>query len=78
VTNQVVNTFLELGLPFILRFVDDWRSGKASLKDIHKMIQNEGDDTTALGGDEKKFLDKVERELGLPDYSLFSQSVSIQ
>ncbi|KAJ3511071.1 hypothetical protein NLJ89_g4313 [Agrocybe chaxingu] len=32
VTNQAVNTFLEVGLPFVLRWVDDFRKKKAKAK----------------------------------------------
>ncbi|WVR03117.1 hypothetical protein IAU60_000107 [Kwoniella sp. DSM 27419] len=74
VTNQAINVFLELGLPFIMRFVNDWRAGKTTIKETiqkqragspEKPPQNEEEV-------EKRFLDKVERELGLPDYTLFT------
>ncbi|WWD06320.1 hypothetical protein V865_004410 [Kwoniella europaea PYCC6329] len=75
VTNQVVNAFLELGLPFITRFVDDWRAGKTTLKETIKTRGN-NDSTEKVPQDdaavEKRFLEKVERELALPDYSLFT------
>ncbi|RSH83969.1 hypothetical protein EHS25_005213 [Saitozyma podzolica] len=71
VTNQVVNTFLELGLPFILRFVNDWRQGKASLKDLSKN-GHKAEGSTADADPEKHFLDRVENQLGLPDYSTFT------
>lgn len=29
VTNQIVNTFTEIGLPYIIRFVDSVRNGKS-------------------------------------------------
>jgi hypothetical protein len=71
VTNQVINTFLEIGLPFILRFVNDVRSGKAGVTDIFKGGKKE-DEKAAQGEDvEKKFLDKVEAELALPEYNIF-------
>ena len=72
-----VNMFLELGLPFILRYIAEWRSGKTSLKDLKNMTKRHHDEPaspTTEADAEKLFLDKVERELGLPDYSLFSQS----
>ncbi|OCF60137.1 hypothetical protein L486_02817 [Kwoniella mangroviensis CBS 10435] len=75
VTNQVVNAFLELGLPYIMRFVDDWRAGKTTLKEAFKSKGN-NDSTEKVPRDdeevEKRFLEKVERELALPDYSLFT------
>lgn len=68
--------FLELGLPFILRFVNDWRAGKTTLKEAVKTAKN-GHDTTPPPQSpeeaEKRFMDKVERELALPDYNLFSE-----
>ncbi|TXT10622.1 hypothetical protein VHUM_02127 [Vanrija humicola] len=71
VTNQVINTFLEAGLPFILRFIADWRAGKASVSDIlHKRSESVGE-TETESELEKNFLDKVERELALPDYTTF-------
>ncbi|WVQ94169.1 hypothetical protein IAU59_001247 [Kwoniella sp. CBS 9459] len=74
VTNQVINAFLELGLPFIMRFVDDWRAGKTTIKET---LKNRGTDSPQTPPQkeeevEKRFLDKVEKELALPDYSLFT------
>lgn len=63
--------FLELGLPFIMRFVDDWRAGKTTIKEaLHQNVDEKPASSTEEA--EKRFLDKVERELGLPDYNLFS------
>lgn len=71
--------FLELGLPFILRFVNDWRAGKTTLKEavnVDKLIKKaKGGDTPPAQSTEeaeKRFMDKVERELALPDYNLFT------
>ncbi|WWC90176.1 uncharacterized protein L201_005109 [Kwoniella dendrophila CBS 6074] len=74
VTNQVVNVFLELGLPFVMRFVDDWRAGKTTIKET---IKSAGDQTPEKAPRTEhevvsRFLEKVERELALPDYSLFT------
>ena len=69
--------FLELGLPFILRYIDELRTGKKHLKESFSRHQGEKKGSANETVDiEKKFLDKVERELALPDYSLFSQSSS--
>lgn len=71
--------FLELGLPFILRFVNDWRAGKTTLKEAVKTAKKGGDTTPppqTADEAEKRFMDKVERELALPDYNLFSMSPS--
>ena len=70
----VINAFIELGLPFIKRFVDDWRAGKTTIKQAMSHVQDEPPPTTEDDA-EKRFLDKVEREVGLPDYSLFSESL---
>jgi hypothetical protein len=79
----VINMFLELGLPFILRFVNDWRAGKTTVKEAVEKVKNvkngistEKEDpvpTSAVEA-ESLFLEKVERELGLPEYNLFSMS----
>ncbi|WVW81287.1 hypothetical protein I302_103278 [Kwoniella bestiolae CBS 10118] len=75
VTNQVINAFLELGLPFIMRFVDDWRAGKTTIKEtIQKRGNTDASEKIPQNDEEveKRFLEKVERELALPDYSLFT------
>ncbi|WRT63222.1 uncharacterized protein IL334_000125 [Kwoniella shivajii] len=74
VTNQVINAFLELGLPYIMRFVDDWRAGRTTIKEtIHSRGQDTSEKVPRNDEEvEKKFLDKVERELALPEYSLFT------
>jgi len=70
--STAINAFLELGLPFIMRFANDWREGKTTIKEA--MSKRHDEPPTTAGGDvEKRFLNKVERELGLPDYSLFSK-----
>jgi len=73
--------FLELGLPFILRFINDWRAGKTTVKEAVEKVKNvkngihdEKELTPAKSSEEaeERFLEKVERELGLPEYNLFS------
>ncbi|WWC57606.1 uncharacterized protein I303_100138 [Kwoniella dejecticola CBS 10117] len=69
-----INAFLELGLPYVTRFVDDWRAGKTTIKET---IKSRGQDTPEKPPQtedevEQRFMDKVERELALPDYSLFT------
>jgi anoctamin-10 len=75
--------FLELGLPFILRFVNDWRAGKTTVKEAVEKVKNvkngiqsekEVEVPTSAEEAEGLFLEKVERELGLPEYNLFSKS----
>ena len=53
-----------------MRFVNDWRAGKTTLKEA---INRDDEKPSITDQDiEKLFLDKVERELGLPEYTLFS------
>jgi hypothetical protein len=78
----VINMFLELGLPFILRFINDWRSGKTTVKEAVESVKNVKNGLNSSGlavpssneEAEERFLEKVERELGLPEYNLFSTS----
>ncbi|KAK4684084.1 anoctamin-10, partial [Tremellales sp. Uapishka_1] len=75
VTNQVINAILELAMPFVKRFVSDWRAGKTTIKEaIEKRGHyNEEKGPAKTEEDlEKRFMDKVERELALPEYSLFT------
>ncbi|KAI0369810.1 DUF590-domain-containing protein [Pilatotrama ljubarskyi] len=90
VTNQVINTFLEIGLPFIMRAVTSVRSGKGlSLaapaagaggngngKKKRVMFEDQTAESEAerLANEEeeREFLDRVKREVALPDYDLFA------
>lgn len=58
-----------------MRFVGDWRAGKTTVKDAVKHARGEktSEDAVHSADAEKRFLDKVERELGLPEYNLFSE-----
>lgn len=70
-----VNAFLELGLPYLLRFVDEVRHGKGSIKEeIQKKTSKDTIQPRTDAEVEKVFLDKVEKELALPEYNLFSES----
>ncbi|KAI0085807.1 DUF590-domain-containing protein [Irpex rosettiformis] len=101
VTNQVVNTFLEIGLPYITRAIASFRSGKGLSRAKNsvgakavgpqeheqqgqttngtkeKRVAFEDDKTSAdlvknaNGKEEKEFLEKVRREVALPEYTLF-------
>jgi hypothetical protein len=85
----VINMFLELGLPFVLRFINDWRSGKTTVKEAVESVKNVKNGITSHPHSsekesaapssneeaEERFLEKVERELGLPEYNLFSMSL---
>ena len=85
VTNQAVNAFTELGLPFIMRYITTWRDnsslpfigsakGKASEDVKAKTTEMEMKELDKeLTPDERKFLDKVGSELSLPDYNIFGK-----
>jgi hypothetical protein len=60
-------------LPFILRFVDEWRAGKTTIKEAVRRNSGEKTPPRTEAEIEKKFMDKVERELALPEYTLFSE-----
>ncbi|KAL4252126.1 DUF590-domain-containing protein [Abortiporus biennis] len=89
VTNQVVNTFLEIGLPFILRAVESVRSGRGlsmaapaagasnsgNGKKKRVMFEDEAGNEiakSANGKEEREFMERVRREVALPEYSLFT------
>ncbi|KAI0333946.1 DUF590-domain-containing protein [Cubamyces sp. BRFM 1775] len=90
VTNQVINTFLEIGLPFVMRAVTSLRSGKGlSLaapaaganggngngKKKRVMFEDQTAEAVAVAEDqeeEREFLERVKREVALPDYELFA------
>jgi anoctamin-10 len=64
---------LEVVLPFILRSFNAYRAGKTTLKEA---VHGETEEEKPLKSQqdvEVRFLDKVERELALPEYSLFSE-----
>lgn len=67
--------FLELGLPYIMRFINDLRAGKTTIKEKIEEVSGSGNTEAPARTQEEmevRFMDKVERELGLPDYNLFS------
>lgn len=100
VTNQVVNTFLEIGLPYVMRAVESVRSGKGlsfaarSVGASHnnsggaegngtikekKRVAFEDDDggaadlaKSANGKEEKELMERIRREVALPEYTLFA------
>jgi anoctamin-10 len=65
VTNQIVNTFLEVGLPFILRGVGNVRAGKGL-----KMHSTPATDDKA---GEQTFIEDLKLQATLPQYELFSE-----
>ncbi len=67
---------MELGLPFILRFINELRTGKGSIKEeLQKKTSSRDTPPQTDAEVEKRFLDKVEKELALPEYNLFSESI---
>ncbi len=77
VTYQIVNTFVEVGLPYITRFVSSVRNGKGALKqgssggEPKKRVVFE-DEKEKGGMEERVFLDKVREEVTLPEYDSFA------
>ncbi|GLB43323.1 putative calcium-activated chloride channel [Lyophyllum shimeji] len=82
VTNQVVNTLQEVGLPYVLRAVAALRNGKKAASTsggqgspngkngVKKRVVFE-DEKEKGGMEEREFLDRVRQEVALPDYELF-------
>lgn len=65
VTNQAINTFLEVGLPYVMRGVDSVRRGKGLHMRGHGTVFADDPD-----GD-KAFVAEVKEQAALPEYSLF-------
>ncbi|KAF8817614.1 DUF590-domain-containing protein [Phlegmacium glaucopus] len=78
VTGQVMDTFTEIGLPFLLRRLDAFRKGKTTVKglvtgdngSVKKRVVFE-DEKEKGGMEERAFLDSVREEAALPEYDLF-------
>jgi hypothetical protein len=76
VTNQAINAFTELGLPYIKQYYEEWRGtqGKTAQDKkqqddaIHKL-----NDMSTSSPEEKRLMQKVERELRMPAYSAFGE-----
>jgi hypothetical protein len=78
VTNQATNFFLEIGLPFLTRAFTSVRSGKrrpslsgASTSSSKKKRVGFEDDKNGAAREEREFLERVRREVSLPQYNLF-------
>ncbi|KAJ6621490.1 calcium-activated chloride channel-domain-containing protein [Mycena sp. CBHHK59/15] len=73
VTNQVVNTFVEVGLPFVLRALGSFRNGNGNggkgEKGKKRVVFE--DEKEKGGEEEREFLEGVRREVALPEYELF-------
>ncbi|KAF9461505.1 calcium-activated chloride channel-domain-containing protein [Collybia nuda] len=79
VTNQIINTFVEVGLPFILRRIAAFRDAKKAgmtpgspgeKNGVKKRVVFE-DEKEKGGMEEREFLDGVRAEAALPEYELF-------
>ncbi len=78
VTNQVVNLFTEVGLPFLTRAFALLRSGKyrtslfrMGMGTPKKKRVGFEDDKNGAARDGREFLERVRREVSLPQYDLF-------
>ncbi|CAD6971097.1 unnamed protein product [Tilletia controversa] len=69
VTAQVVNAVTELALPFILRKVAEHRAARAARASAKNPESEKSEGAQAE--DEREFMAKVKRELGLPNYDPF-------
>ncbi|KAG1720303.1 calcium-activated chloride channel-domain-containing protein, partial [Suillus lakei] len=80
VTNQVVDTFMEIGLPYILRAVESFRNGKGFRNSNGKghgkkkrvAVDDEPVGHDAHGREEREFLERVRSEVALPEYDVFT------
>lgn len=74
VTDQAVNFFFEVGLPFLTRAYSSVRSGKRrpSLSGAGSKKKRVGfeDDKNGAARDEREFLERIRREVSLPQYEL--------
>lgn len=74
VTNQAVNTFVEIGLPYVLRAVGSFRkssaNGNGKGEKGKKRVVFE-DEQEKGGAEERAFLEGVRKEVALPAYELF-------
>lgn len=80
VTNQIIGTFTEVGLPFVLRAVESFRTKKASNGSRSLNSSPDGlkkkvvfEDEQEKGGlEERIYLERVRTEFKLPEYDLFA------
>lgn len=72
VTNQVVGLFMEIALPFILRQIDIIRNGKPIISSGGKKKRVVFEDEERGAKEEREFVEKVRKEVALPQYQLFS------
>ncbi|KAF9007761.1 hypothetical protein BDZ89DRAFT_1079277, partial [Hymenopellis radicata] len=68
VTNQISNTFVEVGLPFVLRKVEAWRSAKKKDGMASPKKRVVFADERPMEENERLFLEQVRKEVALPEY----------
>ncbi|KAJ7644183.1 calcium-activated chloride channel-domain-containing protein [Roridomyces roridus] len=71
VTNQVVNTFVEVGLPYVLRGVEAIRAKRSNGNGKGKKRVVFEDEKEKGGAKEREFLEDVRRQVNLPEYDTF-------
>ncbi|CAK5277953.1 unnamed protein product [Mycena citricolor] len=71
VTNQVVNTFMEIGLPFVLRGVQSFRKNGNGKTDKGKKRVVFEDEQEKGGQEERDLLEQVRQQVELPEYGTF-------
>lgn len=76
VTNQAINAFTELGLPYIKEYIANYRGIKAN-RDAGKKTGAEPMSLAQRDPRERSLLKKVDRELGLIEYSNFTGEFSL-
>jgi anoctamin-10 len=78
VTNQAIEFFSEVGLPYLMRAFASVRLGKrrpslsgSSPGNSKKKRVGFEDEKNGVARDEREFLERVRKEVSLPDYHLF-------
>ena len=72
VTGQIVDTFNEIGLPFVWKAIAAFRKSKSTATDNGTKKRVVFEDEKERGGmEERVFLDRVRAEAALPEYDLF-------
>jgi len=78
VTNQAIGGFFEVGLPYVMRAFAAVRAGKrrpslssSSAGNSKKKRVGFEDEKNGAARDEREFLERVRREVSLPDFHLF-------
>ncbi|KAF9038141.1 calcium-activated chloride channel-domain-containing protein [Panaeolus papilionaceus] len=77
VTNQIINTFIEVGLPFILRHVDTYRKNKAAQSGgkAKDAVPSSNSSDTGSNGMKKRVVFEDEKEKGGMEERLFLDRV---